>query len=64
MSKFSENMKKYRLERKMTQRDISDITRLTIVTVNRYENDRRDPGIENAAKIANALGVTVNDLLK
>jgi len=48
-----------RLERQLTQRDISEGTGLAVSYLSRLENDRITPTIPTLSKIAQALGVDV-----
>jgi transcriptional regulator with XRE-family HTH domain len=48
-----------RLDRKLTQLDVSEVTGLAVSYLSRLENGRITPRIPTLSKIANALGVEV-----
>lgn len=48
----------------MTQEQLSERTGISQTNMSRYESGERKLTLENAAKIANALGCTVDELLK
>ena len=58
------NIKKYRKMLKLSQEDLAKKSNLYRNSIYNYENNKRQPSIENLNKIATALGVTVNDLIK
>ena len=58
------NIKKYRKMFKLSQEDLAKKSNLYRNSIYNYENNKRQPSIENLNKIATALGVTVNDLIK
>ena len=47
----------------LTQSDLADITGIGLNSIARYERDEVQPSIENANQIAQALHVTVDELL-
>ena len=47
----------------MTIRELSDATGLTEGTIGNAESGRNSPALDNARKIAEALGVTLDELL-
>ncbi len=46
----------------LTQTQLGEKIGVTAVTITRYENSNRNPNIETLNKIAEALGVTINEL--
>lgn len=58
----AENIKKFRKEKNLTQKELASKLGVTSTTVQNYENERRKPDINTLNKIANILGVTINDL--
>lgn len=64
MSKFTMNLKKLMIEREMTAADISRKTGITQATLSRYINGKRIPKINSVIKIAKALNVPIELLLK
>lgn len=64
MSKFTMNLKKLMIEREMTAADISRKTGMTQAALSRYINGKRIPKINSVIKIAKALNVPIELLLK
>lgn len=64
MSKFTMNLKKLMIEREMTAADISRKTGMTQATLSRYINGKRIPNINSVIKIAKALNVPIELLMK
>ena len=64
MSKFAMNLKKLMIEREMTAADISRKTGMTQATLSRYINGKRTPNINSVIKIAKALNVPIELLMK
>lgn len=58
------NIKKYRKMFKLSQEDLAKKSNLSRNAIYNYENNKRQPSIETLNKIADVLGVTVNDLIK
>lgn len=58
------NIKKYRKMFKLSQEDLAKKSNLSRNAIYNYENNKRQPSIFTLNKIAAALGVTVNDLIK
>ena len=53
-----------RKEHGMTQEQLAKATGLHRVTIAKYETSKVDPTTECAEKIADALGVTIDDLIE
>lgn len=64
MSNVSTRIKRLREARGMTQFELSEASGIHRVTIARYEIGDIGISLENAAKIAVALGCTVNDLIE
>lgn len=65
MSTIGKNIKKYRQEKELSQDKLSKLADLSLNTVVKIELDESpNPTIETIQKIAKALNVTVDDLLK
>lgn len=62
--KFGENMKKIRLEKGMSQGDICRALGLDRAYISNVENGKQNLTISTMEKVAKALGVGVDDLLK
>lgn len=58
------NLKKLMIEREMTAADISRKTGITQATLSRYINGKRIPKINSVIKIAKALNVPIELLMK
>lgn len=57
-------LKRIRKFRQITQEELATMVGITQAMVSHYETGRRVPDLETAAKIANALGCKVDDLIK
>lgn len=61
-SSIGENIREVRLEKKLSQETLADRCGFSNTTLSSYENGRRDPSLDTIAKIAHALGVTIDRL--
>lgn len=65
ISTIAKNIKKYRDKMAISQDKLSKLAGITLHTITKIESGATpDPRIETIRKIANALGVGVDDLLK
>ena len=64
MNIVSENLKRFRLEKNMTQEDLAGILHVNAQTVSRWECGTTMPDIMLLPQIAQNFGVTVDDLYK
>lgn len=48
----------------MTQADLAEKTGLKPAAINHFERGRREPSLKNLIKLADALGVTIDDLVR
>lgn len=64
MSKFAMNLKKLMIEREMTAADIARKSGMTQATLSRYINGKRTPNLNSVIKIAKALNVPIELLMK
>jgi transcriptional regulator with XRE-family HTH domain len=55
-------MKKHMKKKHMTIKNLSEITVITTVTIWRILNQKVTPTLNNAQKIAKALGTTIEEL--
>ena len=62
--KLGDNIKKYREENKMTQRDIAEILKVEPGTVSKYESGMIEPNIDSIKRLAKTFGVTIDELLR
>lgn len=64
-SNIGKNIRKYRLQKKMSQDRLSKLANVAFHTITKIESgDTPNPTIETVKKIADALGVSVDDLMK
>jgi len=65
ISTIAKNIKKYRGKMGISQDKLSKLASITLHTITKIESGATpDPRIETVRKIANALGIGVDDLLK
>ena len=55
-------IKEIREEKGITQKEVCEKAKCTIVSLSRYESGKRNPTFESVERIANALGVSISDL--
>ena len=60
---FGDNLRYYLSQYGMTQGELADRTGLDQSTISRYVNGTVAPGIRAIVNIANALGVTTDELI-
>ena len=60
---INENIKRFRKERGLTQKKLSELCGIAEPTIRRYEAGTLNPKIETVEKIAVALGITAIDLM-
>ena len=63
MKEYVFNLKEVRNSKKITQVELAEITGLQQQAISRYESRIMTPQIDTAAKIAEALGVTIDELV-
>jgi transcriptional regulator with XRE-family HTH domain len=64
-SNIGKNIRKYRLQKKMSQDRLSKSADVAFHTITKIESgDTPNPTIETVKKIADALGVSLDDLMK
>lgn len=65
LSIIAKNIKKYREKKGISQDKLSKFAGITLHTITKIESGATpDPRIETVKKIADALGVSVDDLLR
>ena len=62
MNVFSDNLRELRKERKVKQEKLAEMAELSTTIISDYENAKKAPSIVSAKKIADALGVTLDEL--
>lgn len=60
---FADNLRKFRKEINLTQEALAEKAELSATIISDYENERKEPGITSAQKLADVLGVTLNELV-
>ena len=53
-----------RVERSMTQADLAEATGLNPCAISHFETGNRTPSLKNLIKLSDALGVTIDDLVR
>ena len=62
--KLGQNIKRIREEKGMSQGDISRVLNMDRGYISRIESGQKNPTVANLGRIANALGVSIDQLLK
>jgi len=63
MKEYVFNLKAVRNSKKITQVELAELAGVHQQAISRYESGIKTPQIDTAAKIAEALGVTINELV-
>jgi transcriptional regulator with XRE-family HTH domain len=58
------NLKALRKAKGMTQNSLAEATKLHRITIAKYEAGMVSPTLDSAQKLAKALGVSIEDLMK
>ena len=61
--KLGENIKKIRLDKKLSRKALAKKIGVSEVTITRYENNDREPNMNTLKKLSEALGVSVIDII-
>lgn len=56
------HIKKYRTQKGLLQQELADLCEVSRQTVNAIENNKYDPTLELAFRLARVLDITVEDL--
>lgn len=59
---IGQNIKKYRKEKKITQKELATLVGVNEVTIRSYEAEKYRPKIETLKKIADALNISIAEL--
>lgn len=62
--KIGKNIKRIRKEKGLTQKALGELCGINEANIRKYENDKQNPKLETARKIATALGVDVWELIE
>lgn len=62
--KLGQNMKKWRMKKKMSQGDISRALAVDRSYVSNIESGRMNPTLSTLEKLAKAIGISVKDLVE
>lgn len=57
------NLKIIRNRKQLTQKQLAEMIEVSTITIQNYENNRREPKMDTLNKIAETLNVSVNELL-
>ena len=63
LSVFAKNVRKYRIQKGLTQLDLAAVVDIDLRQIKRYEAGNSTATIVYACRIADALGVSVDDLI-
>jgi len=63
-TRLGKNLKKIRTAKKMSQGDISRVLDVHRAYISGIENGKRNPTLATIEKLANALDISVDELLK
>lgn len=60
---IGKNIKQLRKQKKLTQKELAEKAGISEISIRQYENDKRNPKIEQVDKIAKALNVHIVDIM-
>lgn len=60
---INNNLRKYRLKKKLTQQAVSNLANISLTTYQQIETGKRNPYIITAVKICRALGITLENYI-
>jgi len=63
-SKFAQNFKRIRIKKKLSQGDIARALEVHRAYISGIENGKRNPTLATIQKLADALGISADELLK
>ena len=63
MTEFNENLRRFRKEKGLTQKEMADRLGINMSTYSRYETGNREPYVPMVKKMADILGVTGDELI-
>ena len=63
LASFAQNLRRLRKQADLSQEDLGARAGIQMADISRYEGGHRDPRISTVARLADALGVPVADLL-
>lgn len=64
LASLGQNVRKIREAKQLTQEKLAEFAGLDPTYISGIERGLRNPGIQNVAKIAKALGITTSELCK
>jgi len=62
--KLGENLKKFRIQKNITQTEIANTLGVDRSFVSNIENGKTNPTLSTIASLAKSLDITINELLK
>ncbi|MBQ7373229.1 MAG: helix-turn-helix transcriptional regulator [Clostridia bacterium] len=60
--KFHKNLKDWRIERGLSQKELSQALNIPVSTYANWEQGRRNPGVQDIYQILSILNISANDL--
>ena len=57
-----ESIKYWRTKKRMTQKQLAEISNISEISIRKYEANDRSPKIETLSKLAKAMNITIGDL--
>ena len=60
---YGQIFKEYRVERKLSQRDLAQATGISQQAISFWEQDKRTPNMDDCIKLADFYGITLDELV-
>ena len=63
MMNYGQMFKEYRMEKKLSQRDLAQATGISQQAISFWEQDKRTPNMDDCIKLADFYGITLDELV-
>ena len=60
---YGQMFKEYRIEKKLSQRDLAQATGISQQAISFWEQDKRTPNMDDCIKLADFYGITLDELV-
>ena len=60
---LGENLKRIRNSQGITQKKLADMLGISVISIQNYENNRREPRLKDLKRIAKVLNTTVSNIV-
>ena len=64
MNNFKENLKTYRKQSDMTQKELAEKLEVTVNNIGHWEKGRTEPNLDTLVKMTQIFNITLDELIK